>query len=161
MKATQLNDILQSKFVFFLVVIAGLLASCSNDFLDTQYPTEYVAGDTIFVMSDVERFELEIDMQNSEPASWKLFQFPRWLEVNPKEGTVMPGSEVKFQFRIKETESGGGINQEPEQPALFPCRFTKCRYTEAQPHTAMYCFVGRRNYPCGWVFKRRNFNLFG
>jgi len=74
-----------------------------------QYPSNYIAGDTIFVMSDIQSFEQEINLQNTETASWKLYQFPRWLEINPKEGTANPGSGVNFQFSIKENEMYFGL----------------------------------------------------
>lgn len=108
-KASYSNNKPHSKLVFFLAIITGLLASCSNDFLDMQYPSEYVTGDTLYVMSDVQSFEYEINMHNTGPAFWKLYQFPRWLEVSPKEGTAYPGSGVKFQFRVKENEMYFGL----------------------------------------------------
>ena len=98
-----------TKGVFFLILLYGLVVSCSNDFLEMGYPTEYITGDTLYVMSDAEYFEQEINMRNSASASWKLYQFPRWLEVNPKKGTVHPGSAVKFQFSIKENEMYFGL----------------------------------------------------
>lgn len=104
MKTTYRKNKSHSKFVFGLLILIGLLASCSNDFLDTKYPTDYVEGDSIFVMSDVRSFEQEIDMRNTETASWKLYQFPRWLEVNPKEGTANPGSRVNFHFSVNKNE---------------------------------------------------------
>ena len=104
MKLMQIKNLAGLKLVCFLLVLIGLLAGCSNDFLDTKYPTDYVEGDSIFVMSDVQSFEQELDMRNTETASWKLFQFPRWLEVSPKEGTVNPGSGVNFHFSINKNE---------------------------------------------------------
>ncbi len=109
LKTTDRNNKSHSKLVFGLLILIGLLASCSNDFLDMQYPSNYIAGDTIFVMSDIQSFEQEINLQNTEPASWKLYQFPRWLEINPKEGIANPGSRVNFQFSIKENEMYFGL----------------------------------------------------
>lgn len=109
MKVTYIKYKSHSKLVFGLLILVGLLSSCSNDFLDMQYPSNYIAGDTIWVMSDIPGFDQEINMHNTETASWKLYQLPRWLEVNPKAGIANPGTGVNFQFSIKENEMYFGL----------------------------------------------------
>jgi len=94
----------RSIVVMFFAVLTGLVFSCSNDFLDMQYPTNYIPGDSLFVMSDVPSFEHALDMRNSKPANWKLFQFPKWLEITPKEGSANPGASVNLQFSVTKNE---------------------------------------------------------
>ena len=50
------KDISDIKFFVLFSLFSITVASCSNDFLDTQTPSDYVPGDSIVVMSDTESF---------------------------------------------------------------------------------------------------------
>ena len=86
-----------------LFLLSVIINSCNNDFLDTQMPSNHVAGDSIMVMSDAESFNYEFDMHSSE-GNWQLLQFPRWLNVSPKEGTLNGNSKVNLQFTVNKQE---------------------------------------------------------
>ncbi len=83
----------------FVAFIIGV-SSCSNDFLETKYPGIVPDSDTIFITNQTTDFDLELDMQAST-GNWKLFQFPNWLEINPKEGMLNNNPKVNFHFSLR------------------------------------------------------------
>ncbi|MCG6190802.1 BACON domain-containing protein [Maribellus maritimus] len=85
-------------------ILSFVVISCGNEFLDTQMPSNYIDGDSIVVMSDVGSFEYEFDMLSAGPGDWKLFQFPIWLDISPKDGMLNGNSRVNFQFTVNKQE---------------------------------------------------------
>jgi hypothetical protein len=103
------KNISDIKFFVLFSLFSVAVASCSNDFLDTQTPSEYIPGDSIIVMSDTDPFSYEFNMHSSGSGNWQLFQFPRWLEISPKEGTLHGDSKVNFQFSVNQQEIYVGL----------------------------------------------------
>ncbi|HKI87471.1 MAG TPA: hypothetical protein VKA38_00495, partial [Draconibacterium sp.] len=101
---------IQSKYINSGKWISGILfllsiitCSCNNDFLDTQIPSNRVAGDSIMVLSDAGSFNYEFDMRSAD-GNWQLLQFPRWLEVSLKEGILNGNSKVNLQLTVNKQE---------------------------------------------------------
>ena len=96
--------------LLIIVLTSGMMAtSCSNDFLEMQYPSANIEGDTLFVLSQAGNFSYDLDMKNRETVSWQLLQYPRWMDITPKEGIAEADAPVKLHFTINEHELFFGL----------------------------------------------------
>jgi hypothetical protein len=94
------------KNLLFGIAIWGSLffSSCDNSFLETEPPTQNITTDTIFVTNKTQPFQLNFGFETSEACNWRLFQFPIWLDVSPKEGFKSENSNAVLQFTIDPNE---------------------------------------------------------
>jgi len=104
MKMIQSKYINSGKWISGILFLLSIITcSCNNDFLDTQIPSNRVAGDSIMVLSDAGSFNYEFDMRSAD-GNWQLLQFPRWLEVSLKEGILNGNSKVNLQLTVNKQE---------------------------------------------------------
>lgn len=90
--------------VLALALLFAVLASCSNDFLEYTPPEIHFTEDTLFVTNDAKHFRHPVYLNNSVASSWSIYQFPRWLEISPKQGEVDAGSPVELNFDVLREE---------------------------------------------------------
>jgi hypothetical protein len=98
---------MDSKYIFpkillFGVIVLGALLfnSCDDSFLYADPPSQFLTTDTIFVTNQTQPFQLNFDFNKTGECTWRLYQFPKWLEVSPKEGVKYENSNVNLQFSI-------------------------------------------------------------
>jgi hypothetical protein len=72
--------------------------------MDIKYPTQYISADSIFITNKTQSFNASFDFKTSGSRSWHLYQFPKWLDVTPKEGYLNNNSSVNLQFRIDQNQ---------------------------------------------------------
>ncbi len=100
LKILSLNKSIKLISGVFIIGFGLWISSCNNAFLsETDLPEIYSSADTILVTSGIDSFSLDLDIGASN-GSWRLYQFPQWLDITPKEGILNSSSIVNFKFVI-------------------------------------------------------------
>lgn len=101
-----------AKYLLFLTIfVSGLwISSCSNDFLDENYfPIQYSSADTLFFTNYSTSSQIAIDLKTTGNREWRIHQYPKWLNINPKKGVLSNGSMVELTFDINHQNFNQGL----------------------------------------------------
>ncbi len=86
--------------LIILLFLSSWLYSCSDSFLEKDHlPDLHPTADTLFITNETGPFTVDIDMQFGN-RTWRLYQFPQWLRINPKEGHLNDGTVVSFNCSL-------------------------------------------------------------
>ncbi len=83
-----------------LVFMALSFGSCDDSFLEVESPNLLETGDTLFVWNQAEPFNVTFDFNSPGAGKWRLYQYPKWLEISPKEGSVRKNAAEILYFSI-------------------------------------------------------------
>ncbi|HOI49330.1 MAG TPA: hypothetical protein PK167_08495 [Prolixibacteraceae bacterium] len=126
---------------FILAAACGFMLvatlSCNDDFLNQQPPVvAFHAQDTIALNNLFSgQFEVPMELPGGGNKSWRIFQYPTWIDIEPKQGAFAAGnSSFKLTNHPDQFTMGYGL-------FFFPLVFDVSDFGQVQ-YTLLYLNLG-------------------
>ncbi|TKG94218.1 hypothetical protein EYV94_13100 [Puteibacter caeruleilacunae] len=95
---------IQYTIVAIALSIVFLFSACDDSFLDTKSPNLIETSDTIYMTNSSSIFEVEMNFKNNNACKWRVAQFPKWLDIYPKEGYQNANESSTLHFGVNESD---------------------------------------------------------